>query len=124
HKSPPLRRMIGARGARLWDLPPSSPDLNPIEQAFAGIKHRMRTARKQPVRERGNTSSASSPPSNPANATTTSPMPDTLPSERETVKRALDRHPADRRRSARLPGRGALDPQSEVARTPAWRQSA
>jgi transposase len=31
HKSAALRRLIKAAGARLWYLPPYSPDLNPIE---------------------------------------------------------------------------------------------
>ena len=47
HKSATLRRMIKAAGARLWYLPPYSPDLNPIEQAFAKIKHWMRVAQKR-----------------------------------------------------------------------------
>ena len=51
HKSPELRRMIKAAGARLWYLPPYSPDLNPIEQAFAKIKHWMRTAQKRTVED-------------------------------------------------------------------------
>lgn len=38
--------MIKAAGARLWFLPPYSPDLNPIEQAFSKIKHWMRNAQK------------------------------------------------------------------------------
>jgi transposase len=33
HKSAEVRRMIRTVGARLWYLPPYSPDLNPIEQA-------------------------------------------------------------------------------------------
>ena len=41
--------MIQAAGARLWYLPPYSPDLNPIEQAFAKIKHWMRCAQKRSV---------------------------------------------------------------------------
>lgn len=49
HKSAALRRMIKAAGARLWYLPPYSPDLNPIEQTFAKIKHWMRTAQKRTV---------------------------------------------------------------------------
>lgn len=49
HKSPAIRPLIKAAGARLRFLPPYSPDLNPIEQAFAKIKHRMRTARKRIV---------------------------------------------------------------------------
>lgn len=51
HKSAVLRRMIRAAGARLWYLPPYSPDLNPIEQAFAKIKHWMRTAQKRTVHD-------------------------------------------------------------------------
>ena len=47
HKSKAVRNAIKAAGARLWFLPPYSPDLNPIEQAFAKIKHWMRTAQKQ-----------------------------------------------------------------------------
>ena len=51
HKSAELRRMINAAGARLWYLPPYSPDLNPIEQTFAKIKHRMRIAQKRTIDE-------------------------------------------------------------------------
>lgn len=47
HKSPTIRRAIRAAGARLWFLPPYSPDLNPIEQAFSKIKHWMRRAQKR-----------------------------------------------------------------------------
>ena len=49
HKSAAVRQAIRAAGARLWFLPPYSPDLNPIEQAFAKIKHWMRTAQKRTV---------------------------------------------------------------------------
>ena len=49
HKSAELRRMINAAGARLWYLPPYSPDLNPIEQTFAKIKHWMRSAQKRSI---------------------------------------------------------------------------
>jgi transposase len=41
--------LIQAAGARLWFLPPYSPDLNPIEQAFAKIKHWMRDAQKRTI---------------------------------------------------------------------------
>jgi transposase len=51
HKSAALRRIVRAAGARLWYLPPYSPDLNPIEQAFAKIKHWMRAAQKRSVEE-------------------------------------------------------------------------
>jgi transposase len=49
HKSAELRRMIKAAGARLWYLPPYSPDLNPIEQTFSKIKHWMRAAQKRTI---------------------------------------------------------------------------
>ena len=49
HKSADLRNVIRAAGARLWYLPPYSPDLNPIEQVFAKIKHWMRLAQKRTV---------------------------------------------------------------------------
>lgn len=51
HKSADIRRAIKAAGARLWFLPPYSPDLNPIEQAFSKIKDWMRNAQKRTVDE-------------------------------------------------------------------------
>ncbi len=47
HKNKAIRQVIRTTGARLWFLPPCSPDLNPIEQAFAKIKHWMRNAQKR-----------------------------------------------------------------------------
>lgn len=47
HKSKAVRQAIRAAGARLWFLPPYSPDLNPIEQIFAKIKHWMRMAQRR-----------------------------------------------------------------------------
>ncbi|AMS45518.1 transposase [Aminobacter aminovorans] len=51
HKSAAVGCMIRAAGARLWFLPPYSPDLNPIEQAFAKIKHWMRMAQKRTIED-------------------------------------------------------------------------
>lgn len=51
HKSAAIGRLIRDAGARLWYLPPYSPDLNPIEQAFAKIKHWMRIAQKRTIEE-------------------------------------------------------------------------
>jgi len=42
HKGKAVRNMVRAAGARLFFLPPYSPDLNPIEQLFSKIKHAMR----------------------------------------------------------------------------------
>ncbi|MDA9537081.1 transposase [Bradyrhizobium sp. CCBAU 21362] len=49
HKSRAVRQMIQAARARLWYLPPYSPDLNPIEQAFSTIKHWIRHAQKRTI---------------------------------------------------------------------------
>lgn len=44
HKSDKVRRAIEARGASLLYLPKYSPDLNPIENAFAKLKAGLRKA--------------------------------------------------------------------------------
>jgi transposase len=44
HYSERARAAIEARGAQLWYLPPYSPDLNPIEEAFSKVKTSLRTA--------------------------------------------------------------------------------
>ena len=44
HKVKGVREAVEARGATTLYLPPYSPDLNPIEQAFAKLKRLPRTA--------------------------------------------------------------------------------
>ena len=44
HKGEAARNIIRATGARLLFLPSYSPDLNPIEQVFAKLKHLIRKA--------------------------------------------------------------------------------
>ena len=44
HKRRVIRQAIRAAGARLFLLPKYSPDLNPIEQVFAKLKHLVRKA--------------------------------------------------------------------------------
>ena len=44
HRSKAVRRAIRRTGARLFFLPKYSPDLNPIEQFFAKLKHWLRKA--------------------------------------------------------------------------------
>jgi transposase len=44
HKGPAIRQAIRNAGARLFLLPKYSPDLNPIEQVFAKLKHLLRNA--------------------------------------------------------------------------------
>ena len=45
HKGAAVRRLIRAAGARLFFLPPYSPDLDPIEQVFAKLKTLLRKLR-------------------------------------------------------------------------------
>jgi transposase len=49
HKVRGVRQAIEAAGAELLYLPPYSPDLNPIEQAFAKLKTLLRTAARRTV---------------------------------------------------------------------------
>jgi transposase len=49
HKGVAVRAAIRAAGAELFFLPPYSPDLNPIEQVFAKLKHLMRNAAERTV---------------------------------------------------------------------------
>ena len=44
HKNDEAARLIAGAGARLLFLPPYSPDLNPIEMAFAKFKELLRQA--------------------------------------------------------------------------------
>ena len=49
HKSKAVRRAIRAAGAKLFFLPKYSPDLNPIEQVFAKLKHLLRKSAARTV---------------------------------------------------------------------------
>jgi len=53
HKVAGVREAIEATGATLKYLPPYSPDLNPIEQAFAKLKNWLRRQALRTVRTRG-----------------------------------------------------------------------
>ena len=44
HKGPRVRELIEGRGCKLLYLPPYSPDLNPIEEAFSKLKTLLRKA--------------------------------------------------------------------------------
>jgi transposase len=44
HKGPRVRELVEERGCTLLYLPPYSPDLNPIEEAFSKIKALLRAA--------------------------------------------------------------------------------
>jgi transposase len=105
HKSQAVRAAIRAAGARLFFLPPSSPDLNPIDPfgrlrrssptlrrlfqqaTLAGTLSRLRsnTSCARPPsalsRRLGNVSALCSIASHQMNAKPTSPMPDMLPTK-------------------------------------------
>jgi transposase len=49
HKGKAVRKAIRAAGAKLFFLPPYSPDLNPIEQVFAKLKTLLRKAAERTV---------------------------------------------------------------------------
>jgi transposase len=49
HKGKAVRAAIRKAGAKLFFLPPYSPDLNPIEQAFAKLKTLLRKAAERTV---------------------------------------------------------------------------
>jgi transposase len=49
HKAKAVRKAIRAVGAKLFFLPPYSPDLNPIEQVFAKLKTLLRKAEERTV---------------------------------------------------------------------------
>jgi transposase len=49
HKVEGIRALIDAAGATLIYLPPYSPDLNPIEQAFAKLKALLRKAAERSI---------------------------------------------------------------------------
>jgi putative transposase len=49
HKGKAIRQALRAAGAKLFFLPKYSPDLNPIEQVFAKLKHLLRKASARTV---------------------------------------------------------------------------
>jgi transposase len=49
HKAKAVRDLIRSTGAKLFFLPKYSPDLNPIEQVFAKLKHLLRKANARSV---------------------------------------------------------------------------
>jgi transposase len=79
HKAKATKQAIRDTGARLVFLPPYSPDLNPIEQFFAKLKHLLRKAKERTedaVCDRiGTITTATSKP----NVKTASEIPDTVP---------------------------------------------
>jgi transposase len=76
HKVAGVREAIEGRGARLVYLPPYSPDLNPIEQAFAKLKRSCERSPLGPYPNYGMPWANCSTASRPRNAQIISPTPD------------------------------------------------
>ena len=72
HKSKGVRQLIRAVGAKFFFLPKYSPDLNPIEQVFAKLKHCSAKPPPEPSMRSAPQSARRSMPSHPRNAPTTS----------------------------------------------------
>ncbi len=79
HRGKAIRRIIRSVGAKLFFLPKYSPDLNPIEQLFAKLKHWLRNAAVAQSMPCPTLSATSSAPSQQTNAPITSPMQDINP---------------------------------------------
>ena len=75
HKSAAAEQAIRAKGAWLLFLPPYSPDLNPIDMAFAKLKASCAPRRSAPSTPCGAPSAKSATSSVHTNAETTSPPP-------------------------------------------------
>jgi transposase len=85
HKGVEVSALIEARGAELLFLPPYSPDLNPIENAFAKLKELRARQPSEPGKTCGTESECSSASSRPRNAQTTFVMPDMRNRDRKSL---------------------------------------
>ena len=85
HRSQAIRHAILAAGAKLAFLPPYSPDLNPIEQVFAKVKHWMRMAQARSIDAIHDRIAKLVAAIAKPNAPTTSETPDTLPTKPERL---------------------------------------
>jgi len=87
HKGEAVRTLIENRGATLVFLPPYSPDLNPIEMAFAKLKELLRKKKSVPSKTCGTSSTISATSSRHSNAGTSSAKSDmfTTSYERPTL---------------------------------------
>jgi DDE superfamily endonuclease len=85
HKSPIAEKAIHDKGAWVLFLPPYSPDLNPIEMAFAKLKAICAPEPSAPSTLSGEPSAKSAISSSPKNSKTTSPPPDMDSAERPAL---------------------------------------
>ncbi len=85
HKSPRAAEILRTAGAWFLFLPPCSPDLNPIEMAFAKLKALIRRAAAGPMMNCGRLSAMSATSSQKTNATISSKPPGMKPIRRNTL---------------------------------------
>ena len=85
HKNEEVARLIAVAGARILFLPPYSPDLNPIEMAFANSKNCCGKPKPEPSTPSGTSSAAPSTSSPPRNAPTISVIADTIRFDRNPL---------------------------------------
>ena len=117
HKGKAVRRAIRAAGAKLFFLPPYSPDLNPIEQVFAKLKTLLRKAAERTVEATWRRIGSLLDCFTPRNAPTTSETQDML--QHEAIMLKVHRPSASRRRreeAARRPVRPLAAPIGAVRR--------
>ena len=81
HKGKAVRQAIRAAGAKLFFLPPYSPDLNPIEPSSPSSKPCSAKLQREQLRQLGGASATCSQPSLRRNAPITSSTQDTLQSD-------------------------------------------
>jgi DDE superfamily endonuclease len=84
HKIAAVREAIAKAGAQFFLLPPYSPDMNPIEMAFASSRRCSARCRNAPATASGSASAPYSTSSLPTNAPTIS-MPPAMPTHSENA---------------------------------------
>ena len=85
HKVPRGGELIAAAGGEILYLATYLPDVNPIEQAVAKLKHLLHAAKKELPRTFGRRTATFSTSSNQPSAQTVLPMPDTDPYDLQTL---------------------------------------
>jgi transposase len=94
HYSDRAREAIEARGALLWYLPPYSPDLNPIEEAFSKFKTALRGAEPRTLEDHSSAIWAALRTITPQDAAGWFAHAGYLPGHRRSSRRSTPRRPA------------------------------
>jgi transposase len=116
HYSDRARAAIEARGAQLWYLPPYSPDLNPIEEAFSKVKAALRPAAPRTLDEHSTAVWAALRTVTPQDAAGWFAHSGYLPRRRRPGRRRTPRH----RPAPHLPPAGPVSPPVITLRVPTF----